>query len=545
MPFNPDDYLAKKQNETATPSTGASQAFDPNAYLTTKGVETLPNQGNIQDGATAAKAYDQSDRTGYIPAAVLGFEQGVTYNGAKKLAGAIDAPSAAAFDENQSKYPITYALGQIGGALVSPNPFGKIGAVKKAGDALREAGVLGKMAINVADFGSRVGLSSLGASEAPSLGGKLEDVQKDLTSPLTIGLGALAGLAPALPAILRRSGQLVVKNGDKAVALGKGMEDALASEAGQTAVSRAVREFEDQTIQASKVGVKALGETMDQVAAQNGETIVNASSPLKRVFDWAKNLPDNELLDKDRVAKAKLMNYLNGQDEALGAAGGANAAPFQKIYEMKKDLGRLIFDPETGAARTFANAPDVKREAVTLYNNLRSILSKSDTTKTFDEVSKAFSGVYRTMDAADNIGNSLTNMTNKLHVTSGGKRDAIEEAYRSIPPQYIGSMPDLTNLITKKMDDVITAYNISAKIAGKAPQKADLLSQFSSKIPLISEGSRLNLLNQLGQVGTGGATSGIMGYGIQAADKLTQPNALRSLSEPARGGGGGALNPVK
>lgn len=60
MPFNPDDYLAKKEASTANASSNAPAAFNPDAYLAGKGIQTLPNDGNIQDGATAAQSFSQT-----------------------------------------------------------------------------------------------------------------------------------------------------------------------------------------------------------------------------------------------------------------------------------------------------------------------------------------------------------------------------------------------------------------------------------------------------------------------------------------------------
>lgn len=523
MPFNPDDYLAKKQTETAGPATGQAKSFDPNAYLSSAGVDVapLPAEASPQ---SSADAYRQSNPPTPLSAATLGFQQGISYGGAKKIAGALDESSGAAYDVNQQEYPLISALGQFAGAVLSPSPVGKLKGIK-------EAGLLAKMAFNAADFTSRVGLSSFLNSNDPTAAGKLQDVQKAFENPLTIGLGALATLSPALPEVLRAGKNILVKQGDKAVALGKGMENALASEAGQTDVARAVGQFEADTMSAAKKGVATLGQTMDEIAARNTDTTANVKAPLTKIFDFFKSQKPEELLDKDKVALAKLQNFVTGADDALTASGApAENASFQSLYEMKKNLGRLLFDPQTGAARTFANAdPSIRSAGIKLYGSLSDALASSDKTQTFKEVSKAFTGTYRAMEAADDIGNSLTQMSNKLNVSGTAKRDALVEAYKSIPPQYLPALPELGHQVLNKMDNVITAYNIASKIAGQAPQKSAILSKIIANIPVVSEGSRLNMLNQLGRQAAGRTLNGAAGSAVKGFNIITSPEVTSGL----------------
>lgn len=522
MPFNPDEFLAQKQTEV--PVAGSAKAFDPDAFLATTGNSQLPNNG-LPEAASLSEPLPNSNPPTRLSSAVLGFEQGATYNAAKKAAEAIDPANAKAFDESQAANPFTFALGQLGGAIVSPSPIGKLKAIK-------DAGALAKAAFNATDFASRIGLSSFFGSNDPSLQGKLEAVKDAYKDPLTLGLGAVATLAPSLPDVIRKGSKLLVKDGNKAVALGKGMENALASEEGQVAVSRAVGQFENNTIQAAQKGLQNLGTSMDNVAVQNQGVTADIKSALSKTFDFFKKQKPEELLDKDRVALSKLQNFVTAGDDALAQAGGAENASFESIYKLKKDLGRLIFDPQSGAGRTFNNAdPAIKKQAVQLYSQLSDTLGKADKTQTFKELSKAFTGVYKTMDAADDLGNSLSQMSNKLNVGGVNKRDAIVDAYKSIPPQYVAALPELGNQILNKMDNTITAYNVASKIAGQSPQKADVLSQFMAKIPLLSEGSRLNMLNQLGRTAVKKPTTGALGMGMDAVSTMTTPGALTGVKE--------------
>lgn len=477
---------------------------------------------------TPAQSYETSNPSTPLSAAVLGFQQGASYNAAKKVAGSLDAESGAAFDVNQQKHPLTFALGQLGGAILSPSPIGKLKAIK-------EAGTLAKMAFNASDFASRVGLSSFLGSDDPELQGKLAAVKEAYKDPLTLGLGALGTLAPALPQVIRQGSKLLVKDGEKSYSLGKGMKDALASEEGQVAVSRAVGQFEQDTIKAAQQGITKLGSVMDEVAAKNQGVTGNIKTALTKTFDFFKKQKPEELLDKDRVALAKLQNFVTASDDALAQAGGSESASFQSIYELKKNLGRLIFDPSTGSARTFNNAdPAIKRQAVALYGQLSDTLAAADKTQTFKELSKAFTGSYKAMDAADDLGNSLSQMGNKLNVSGVNKRDAIQNAYKSIPPQYLAALPELGNQVTNKMDNVITAYSIASKIAGQSPQKSDILAQLLSKLPVVSEGSQLNILNQLGRASSGQTPSGLVGGALRAGSVAANPGALRGISDISR-----------
>lgn len=533
MPTTPPPAADQSADSTSQP-TPTPQATPPqqggmfSSYLASK---NQPSAANPPAPTDAAQQYQQTNPATPLSAAVLGFEQGATYNGAKKIAQMSSDPTdAAAFDVNAKQYPLTSALGQLVGAVLAPSPIGKLSAIK-------EAGTLAKMAFNAADFTSRVGLSGILGSDDPTLAGKAADASKQFQNPLTLGLGALSTLAPALPTILKTASGTIVKNGDVSVGLGKGMEDALGSEAGQAEVSRAVKQFESDTMQAGQKGIDKLGQTMDQIASQNSDTTLDTQGPMSKLYDFISGQKPDELLDKDRVAIAKLKNFVDARDSSFNTAdnAGSENTSFTDAYQMKKDLGRMLFDPQTGNARTFNSAdPSIKAAGIKLYSSLADGLSKADKTKTFSDVSDAFTGVYKTIDAADDIGNSLSSMADKLNVNSNGKRDAILDAFKTIPPQYLPAVPELSNQIVNQMDKTITAYNIAAKIKNGSPAKSNVLWDNIMALPIVSEGSRLDMLNQLGQTSSGAAPTGAFGGVMKAGSALSAPQTTSGLNNTAR-----------
>lgn len=496
MSFNPDEFLADKQAEN--PVGPAPSAFDPDAFI-------------------APEPQANSNPPTPLSAAVHGFESGFTYNTADEAGNLLDKETGARFKASQEAYPIINGLAQIVGSFVSPNPLGKIKSIK-------EAGTLAKMAIAGTRVAGETGLAALGGSDKADVQGRIEDMESTLSDPLTAGIGLLATLAPGLPSVIRKGSNLIVKDGKKAVALGKGIEEALGSDKGQELVSKAVGEFEQGAIATVKDSMNKLQPELQKIVAQNADVEVNVRPALERTFNFLSKVEDDTLLDHEKAAKKILSNFISAEDDASSAFSSSEAVPFANLYELKQKLGKLIFDPTEGAARKFNAAPQFKKEAMALYDNVSKAMKGADKTRTYGDVADAYTGLFKLQDAADDLGNSMAQMADKLNVKGVQKRDAIVKAYKSIPPQYLPAMPELSDLITNKMDDVITAYNISSKIAGKAPQRANPLMALISKLPVVSEGSRLGLLNRLGREEAGFATKTI--------NNPATTRSLRAISAP-------------
>jgi hypothetical protein len=93
---------------------------------------------------------------GLLQTAIRAFGQGVTYGGSDEATAAVESamgrmPYSQSLSEQRQEQeamrranPLTYGASELAGALLSPNPFGKYGAVTSTGGKLlREAGVSG------------------------------------------------------------------------------------------------------------------------------------------------------------------------------------------------------------------------------------------------------------------------------------------------------------------------------------------------------------------------------------------------------------------
>jgi hypothetical protein len=106
--------------------------------------------------AAVQQRVEPSDRTGMLPSIIQGFGQGLSYGGIDEPIAGIEAAAGVMpygkSMESQSEEreamrranPLTYSASELAGALLSPNPFGKAGAVTSAYGRLgREAAISG------------------------------------------------------------------------------------------------------------------------------------------------------------------------------------------------------------------------------------------------------------------------------------------------------------------------------------------------------------------------------------------------------------------
>lgn len=110
-----------------------------------------------RDKASAMQRRQPEQQTpGMLQTAIRAFGQGVTYGGSDEATAAIESamgrmPYSQSLEEQRREQeamrranPMTYGVSELAGALVSPNPFGKYGAVTSTGGRLlREAGISG------------------------------------------------------------------------------------------------------------------------------------------------------------------------------------------------------------------------------------------------------------------------------------------------------------------------------------------------------------------------------------------------------------------
>jgi hypothetical protein len=495
MPFNPDEYLAKKQVETSGNS-APQPAFDPDAYLQTKGVQTLPNQGGIEDGASTAKALqaEQMQKNPPTPLSGLvhGFEQGYTYNHADNAASAIGDPAAKArMDNSKQEYPVWYSLANLAGAILSPNPLTKL---KPAVDA----GILAKTLYNAGNFGTQVGLASLGESDKQG-SGKLEDVKNTFENPLILGLGALATLGPASEALVKGLSGKIVKGGDTAYGLGKGLKQTLGSEQGQELVTKAVNGFEEDAGRAVDQARSVVGQKLDEIAAKNEMTTASFKPIAEKTLNIINDFKPDESLPNEGIASNILKSWYERNSSKMQ---NLDQAPFSALYDAKKELGDLLFKSK---ARVFNSSPEMQRQAIQVWDQLSKTLSKADVTGGFQDVSQAFSGLYKTQGALDGLGTTLGRAGDKLNLGADKKISAILKSFNSVPEAYRKLAPELDQAINQNMPQLINAYSTAAKVAGKSPIQGATISELANKLPLISPRSRLGALNRLGVEAAGAA----------------------------------------
>jgi hypothetical protein len=110
-----------------------------------------------REKAAAMQRREQpQEAPGMLQTAIRAFGQGVTYGGSDEATAGIEAalgrmPYSQSLEEQRREQeamrranPLTYAAAEFGGAMLSPNPLGKAGAVTSTGARLlREAGVSG------------------------------------------------------------------------------------------------------------------------------------------------------------------------------------------------------------------------------------------------------------------------------------------------------------------------------------------------------------------------------------------------------------------
>lgn len=463
----------------------------------------------VENAAQLAPAANPNPPTP-LSALIHGLTSGFTYNLADEAGDIVDPETSARYKASKEDSPLLYGLASLGGAIASPNPVGKW-------KALKDAGTLIKTAVAGGRFALETGLSSFGESEKKGLD-RLQDVKETLTNPLVIGLGALSTSIPALLNVTKKGADVIVKNGKQSYKMGTEMVDALSSDEGQAAVTSAVNNFEAQALSRVDQTLKSLSPAMDEIATANAGTKVDVKKGLQSFWEFAKDYTPVKQADKDAYEIAS--NFLKKTEPTLLQNAGSKldktglvlekgtseAAAFQDAWNLKKALGELIFDPKNGEARALNESPKIKAKLVSLYGQVSDALAAADKTGTFKELSKGYNGLYKTYDALDNLGSSIAKGSDKLNIAFNKKAGDISKSFSEIPQALRSKMTDLEKLLAVDMPEVYNGYNIAQKIAGKNPASQTLLGQVGnliSKVPVVGEGSRLQMLNRLGHEAVG------------------------------------------
>lgn len=514
--FDPDAFIAKQgvlQSPGGVPPQNAAQpagiqapppaGFNPDTFISNfvpeqagPPVKEIQGPPTAQTEANYKEAVRDSNPPTPLSAMTHGFENGFTYNLADEMANQNDPEAKMRFAASQAEYPITYALANLVGAITSPSPFGKLTALKNASLGIKAAGAFGRIA-------GETGLSAYGASDQSGLEA-LKEAGDAMTSKSAIALSSLGAIGATAPKIVAMAASKIAPKGDVAYGLGKGMDDALKTEAGQEAVTRLANTFADDTVDMIKKGRAAISPIADEVASKNADTTLNVLDRFKNFGQKLESLKIEEMTADEQVVKNMLNRWGRETESLIASNSGSKAldqAAFQDLYTRKQILGDMIFDSNKAK---FNKAPELKREAVKLYSDLTKKLSDADVTGNFKNVASAYSTLYKTADVLDGFGNKVMSMDNKLSASGLRARDELKDTWNSLSPELRQKwFPDLDQRVNQGLDQVVDIVGVTKKIAGKSPAETSFLNDVMKRIPVLSEGSRLKMLNRLGMESAG------------------------------------------
>lgn len=121
-------------------------------------------------------------------AAIQGVGQGISFEFQDELFQVVgDQEAVDRINQTQKEFPMTFGVSRLVGALLSPNPFGKLGAVTKAYKLLKTAGASAKTAKFLANTANIVGLGALFGAGASEEDKRLEGALKTGGTALLIG----------------------------------------------------------------------------------------------------------------------------------------------------------------------------------------------------------------------------------------------------------------------------------------------------------------------------------------------------------------------
>jgi hypothetical protein len=452
MPFNPDEYLAKKQTETATPSAGAPQAFDPNSYLNAKGVNTLPNGGQIQDGSTAANAMQTYQDFAPVAGqgAALGYGKQLNA-GIQTAAGALDqvvngsnnfgdqsASDASVFQrikdaffnapENYKRakqgvseqiqktrdaHPVASALTEIAASIP---------ATTAIGTQLPSLSTIGKAATIGAGYGygasNNTGLSRLedagtaGAISAATagafqLGGKAINAVKgaDYAKYLESEYGDYSKPVKAVQDMTAKTSAdgtytLSMKSGVKdAFKLGQEMGSALTNPDTQLQITKELNSQPEVVKTLINNTRSALGEKWGTTLKNVGASPADAQGAFKNAYEKIQSLFTEGNEPAARLKDA-LLNQVKTIEDSLVAkspSGTLKDVPLSALADAQETLGQIIYKQ-----KAFQSISNVHGAAKSIFGGIAKAFNAADETSgsggELSNINKVFSALYNMED---------------------------------------------------------------------------------------------------------------------------------------------------
>lgn len=455
MPFNPDEYLAKKQAKQ--PASGTASGFDPSAYLTSKGVNTLPDNGNIPSGPSQGEAFARGaaqgatfsfgdELTSGVDAAVEKARELATGNTSLAPGGSLGDKYDAAKEQNRAvnkaaadAHPYTDIGGQIVGGLPA--------AIASGGSSL----------LTQAATGAGIGaLNSLGSSENQTS----EDALKNAA-----GSGGIAG---GLALLLGGSARLVTKGiskllesplkaGSMAYNLSKTLTNPqVAQQIGQ--------EIDNTGAQFAKLSQEAratIGQNLDSIASRTNAK-VNPNNVIKNVVDQldAYNPGRNALA---QGAKSDLKDAIkNISEDLLKSADKDGKVNFSDLHKLKQTLSQTVF--EQGL---YQDSKYVDKLAKQLYSGVANTLKSADASGEYANLSK----VYQTLSSSDPeafSANALKYLQDPWDVSSRGRLARLLGDMQTMGTDLKNTyIPKLAHFIDNEFQNAAVKAEILKKVGGK------------------------------------------------------------------------------
>lgn len=518
-------FLDSADQIDETSSSAPTESAEDLSFL--DAADSIDNNPDMSS-ATQADNVPGTNEATPLSAVVHGLESGFSYNTADDAGNIVDADTSSRFDASKKGFPVTYGLSNLIGAVISPNPVGKLAALEKAGLFIKTLVGLGKGAAEGT-------LATLGEAEG-DVGSRLTALGEN---KLGIGISTIAGPLSTLSKVSVKDADVIVENGGKALKLGRNLQETLTSPEAQATVAKGLDEYAPRLKAAVEGAQTAVGREMDAIASKNASIPVKSGFLSEAAEDLAK-IPDNQLDDATRAAKNRLMSSIERAEmtAALSSASRNSAeGSFEAIYQAKKQLGNEIW-----RNKIYNKSPEMKAKAVALYSKLSKALQNADeaaggTGGKFREVSDTFSALYKTGEDAERLSGSVIKSLADPFDTAGKKvqREVFTEYNKLSPELRQKYMPGMDKIVNQELPELVTTARIVRKITGRMPGEVGKVSQqLSEKIPglrYFTDAGRLELLNRLGaeQVGSKakiltGAAEGISKTGSRGVPTMLTPD---------------------
>lgn len=451
MPFNPDEFLAAKQEKTAP------IAFDPDAFLgaapapapTQAPVETnqvSKKESVLRGAAQGATANFGDELTSGVDAAVEKIRELATGKTSLAPGKSLGEKYDAALKQNRSQNakaeeanPKSYTAGNIAGSLP--------GAIATGGSSL--PGMIGASA----GLGA---LSSLGASE----GQTAEQATKEAAKAGAIS-GGLAALLGGSLKLITKGGQSVLKGPKEAFKLSYDMEKTLSDPRVAQQIGQEIDDVGLKFADLSQQSRAQIGQNLDTIASRTGATINPNNFIKETVAKLDKFDPGRNALGQG--AKADLKDMIGKISQDLFKQGDeAGNVSFKTIHDLKQNLGEMIY--EQGLYKDNAY---VDKVAKSLYKNVSNALKTADGSGEYANLSK----VYQTLSSSDPdafTANALKYLQDPWDSNARGRLGRLLGDLQTMAPdmkeRYV---PELANFIDQDLQKAAIKMELLKNVGGK------------------------------------------------------------------------------